>query len=400
MGAISPSPTRASIPSWRRARWAACSTAFRAALLLAVVALVSAGAARAAELNRVILRVNDRIVTLFDYRERLYDRERAIRKAEIAPEEMLKALGSAPNAVLREMMDEVLLLSRGDQLGSEVPEGRIDEAMSATRKNMGLDDEQQWQDALQQYGMTESEFRARTRDNLLFQEVLGREVRAKIKVAEEDLQRYYREHPKEFEVPAQYKLRDIVILEGNGRSEADLLALAAEIEQQLAAGKSLDDVAALYSPLKRTSSVNDLGTVVAGELDKALEAAVADVPVNGYSKPAKGRGGFHILQVLESTPAKTRGYSEVQPELEAAEKSQRFQSELATYMQELEKQAYIVANPPAEAASFRGTQPKAPESGLGDIAPGSEAAVPTEPPPGAAPSSTPPADAAPPPPRS
>jgi len=360
--------------------------------------LLTASAARATEFNRVILRVNDRIVTLFDFRERLFDRERAIRKAEIAPEDMLKALGAAPNAVLREMMDEILLLSRGDQLGSEVSEGRIDEAVLATRKNMGLDDEQQWQDALQQYGMTEAEFRARTRDNLLFQEVLGREVRAKIKVAEEDLQRYYREHQKEFEVPAQYKLRDIVILEGNGRTEQDLTALAGEIEQQLAAGKTLDDVAALYSPLKRTSSVNDLGTVVSGELDKGLEAAIAGVAVNGYSKPAKGRGGLHILQVLETTPAKTRGYSEVQPELEAAEKSQRFQSELATYMQELEKQAYIVANPPIEAASFRGTQPKAPESGLGDIAPGSEAAAPSEPPSEAAPASPPPSEAAPPPP--
>lgn len=322
----------------------------------------------------MILRVNDRIVTLYDYRERLADRERAIRKAEMPPEDMLKSLGAAPNDVLREMMDEVLLLSRGDQLGSDVPESRVDEAVSATRKNMGLDDDQQWQDALQAYGMTEGEFRSRTRDNLLFQEVLGREVRGKIKVVEEDLQRYYREHPKEFEIPAQYKLRDIVVLEGGGRSDQEVAALAADIEQQLAGGKKLEDVAALYAPLKRTSNVNELGTVVSGELDKALEGALTDVPVNGYSRPVKGRGGLHILQVLEHTPAKMRGYSEVQPELESAEKTRRMQSELATYMQELEKQAYIVASPPPEAAGFRGTRPKAPESGLEDIAPGTEAA--------------------------
>jgi parvulin-like peptidyl-prolyl isomerase len=379
MGAIFRSPTKASTRSWRRARAAACSNAFRASLLAFAGLAALAGGARANELNRVILRVNDRIVTLYDYRERLVDRERSIRKAEMPPEDMLRNLAAAPNAVLREMMDEVLLLSRGDQLGSEVPESRIDEAVSSTRKNMGLDDDQQWQDALQQYGMTEAEFRGRTRDNLLFQEVLGREVRGKIKVAEEDLQRYYREHPKEFEVKEQFKLRDIVVLEGSGRTDAELAALAAEIEQQLAAGKTLDDLAALYAPLKRTSTVNDLGNVTSGELDKALETAIADVPVKGYSKPAKGRGGLHILQVLERTPAKMRGYSEVQPELEAAERNQRFQAELATYMQDLEKQAYVVANPPAEAANFRGTRPKAPDSGLQDIAPGSEAAAPPAP---------------------
>src|SRR5436190_7453623 len=116
MGATFPSPTRVSIPSLLRELRAARKGVLAAAVLAAAM-LLTASAARATEFNRVILRVNDRIVTLFDFRERLFDRERAIRKAEIAPEDMLKALGAAPNAVLREMMDEILLLSRGDQLG-------------------------------------------------------------------------------------------------------------------------------------------------------------------------------------------------------------------------------------------------------------------------------------------
>ncbi len=334
--------------------------------------------------------MNDRIVTLYDYRERLEERERSIRKADIPANDMLKALAAAPNGVLREMMDEILLLSRGDQLGTEVPESRIDEAVNATRKNMGLEEEGQWQEALQQYGMSETAFRARTRDNLLFQEVLGREVRGKIKVNDEDLQKYYREHPKEFEIPAQYKLRDLVVLEGAGRTPQELAALAADLRHQLDTGKTLDDLAALYAPLKRTSAVTDLGSVTSGELDKGLEAAIANVAVKGYSQPTQGRGGLHILQVVDRTPAKLRDYSEVQSELESAEKTRRMQTELATYMVDLEKQAYIVATPPPEAANFRDTLPRTPEAGLDDLKSGkpTPAAAASDKP--AAPAATPP----------
>lgn len=352
--------------------------------------------AGATELNRVILRVNDRIVTLYDYRERLSERQHTIRKAEIPPDAMLKELAGAPNGVLREMMDEILLLSRGDQLGSEVSESRIDEAISATRKNMSIDDDAQWVQALQQYGMSEASFRTRTRDNLLFQEVMGREVRGKIKVEEEDLQKYYREHPKEFESPSQMKLREIVVLEGPDRTPTELSALAADLHRQLEGGKKLEELAALYAPQKRTSAVNDLGMVAAGELDPKLEAACADVPLNGYSQPVVARGGLHILQVLERIPAKMRPYSEVQPELESAEKNRRFQAELATYMQQLEKDAYIQASPPPEAANFRGMRPRAPEAGLDDIqAGGTEPAAPAKV--GETPPQPPPAAPAPPP---
>ena len=297
--------------------------------------------AGATELNRVILRVNDRIVTLYDYRERLSERQHAIRKAEIPPDAMLKELAGAPNGVLREMMDEVLLLSRGDQLGSEVSESRIDEAISATRKNMSIDDDAQWVAALQQYGMSEASFRTRTRDNLLFQEVMGREVRGKIKVEEEDLQKYYREHPKEFESPSQMKLREIVVLEGVGRTPAELAALAADLHRQLEGGK-LES-----SPLRAPHETHQLVLRARHghrqEARRKLEAACADVPLNGYSQPVVARGGLHILQVLERIPSRC-GLQRGQPELESAEKNRRFQTRLAT-MQQLEKDIYQ-ASPP------------------------------------------------------
>ena len=51
--------------------------------LVAVLWLAAAGAARAETVNRIILRVNDRIVTLYDYQERLAARRASMSAAEI-----------------------------------------------------------------------------------------------------------------------------------------------------------------------------------------------------------------------------------------------------------------------------------------------------------------------------
>ena len=355
----------------------------------ALLGLLLTGAAFGEDLDRVVLRVNDRIVTLQDFRERLAERERAIARGARSAEERDQLLSTAPTDTMREMMDEALLLSRGDQLAVEITPDRIDAAVEQTRQNMGMQTDADLDVALQQWNMTRDEMRARLRDQIMVQEVLTREVRQKIKVSEEELQKYYRDHPQEFETPEQTRLRSIVVLDSApGGSEA-AAERAGEIYAKLGLGAKLEDLAAKGSADKTTSGLIDLGWVKKGELDPVLEAAVRGVAPGGYSKPARGRGGWHILQVMERKPAKLSPYSEVQDELLTAERQRRFQSQLQTYMSDLEHRAYVQADPPAEAANFRAIPAAVPGSErleeIGTEPPPSVVAAPAAAPPPAAP---------------
>jgi parvulin-like peptidyl-prolyl isomerase len=330
-------------------------------LLASPAAFAQAPAATGAPLNGVILRVNDRIVTLYDYRERLEERQRAIERADMPDDERRQRLAAAPADVLRELLDENLLLSRGDQLVVEVEEERLERALQNARRNFGIENEEQFAQAMAQSGMTSDDFRARVRDQMVYQEVLGREVHSKIDIKEEELMREYRTRPGDFTTPAENQLREFVVLDDGGGSADERQALAVELAARVRAGEPMADVVAPTAISGRTSRAIELGWVKAGDLDAALDVAVAALEPGEVSAPVAARGGLHVLQLTERHAAKLRPFSEVKEEMEDAERMRRFQGELERYMAHLEQQAHIVADPPAEAAGFRRSTPSEPE---------------------------------------
>src|SRR6187455_1976343 len=154
-----------------------------------LVATIAAPAARAEEVNSIILRVNDEISTLYDYQERRDARLAAISEAKaLAPEERKKYVEEAPRATMREILDELLLLSRARQLVIEPGPGEIDEAMDATRQRMGIPSEEAFRAALEASHMTIADYRDRTSRSIKANQVIQREVNPRVAVPDEWLQ--------------------------------------------------------------------------------------------------------------------------------------------------------------------------------------------------------------------
>jgi peptidyl-prolyl cis-trans isomerase SurA len=374
---------------------------FRGALLVAfgLTAAISLGRpAAATEVNRVVLRVNDRIVTLYDYQERLGDRREQIARSEASAEDRQRLLAEAPKEVLRDFLDETLLLSRADQLDINPSADALAGAEAQARKNWGMEDDAQFRNALRQTGITAEEFRTRVRETLMYQEVLDRDVMSLVKVGDEDLQRYYREHPEEFRVAMQLHLREVVVLEQSGKSAEELEQAARALHAQLAAGKTLEDLAASGRDSATTSAVIDLGWLEPKDIDPAIAAAVDGLAHHDYAQPVKGRGGWHLVQLIERQDAHLRPFDEVREALRNRERSRRYQDRLADYMAGLEEKAFISSNVPPEAQGFRREHAQVPGADpLEALRP--EAAKPAAPaPPAAAPEPAPPATPSTPPP--
>lgn len=332
----------------------------------------------AEELNTIILRVNDEITTLYDYRERKAARERAIAESEMAPEDRRTLAADAGKATMREILDEMLLLSRARQLIIEPSKSELEEAMDATRNRMNLTTEAQFESALKSAGMNLADFRERTSRSIRVNAVIQREVRAMVEVDDEWLQRAYRERQDEFRIPAKSKVQEIVIptekLSGDKARE-----VAEAMRTALAAGESMADVVARLGGGDATGPV-DLGWVEAGELAPALEAAVAGLVPGAVSSPVEARGGLHLLQVLERTESTIRPFSEVRDELGASEQSKRFEEKMRAYLADLEARAYLLENTPPEAVGYREVARENPNDPLAAFAP-KRAPKPAAPPP-------------------
>lgn len=350
----------------------------RTACAALVYCALPVAALPAEELNTIILRVNDEITTLFDYRERKEARERAIAESDLSSEERRTLIADAGKATMREILDEMLLLSRARQLIIEPSKSELDEAMDATRTRMNLTTEAAFANALKSSGMTLEDFRERTSRSIRVNAVIQREVRAKVEVDDEWLQRTYRERQEEFRIPAKAKVQEIVIpaekLSGDKARE-----VAEAMRSALAAGESMADVVARLGGGDATGPV-DLGWVEAGELAPALEAAVAGLVAGGVSSPVEARGGLHLLQVLERTESTIRPFGEVKDDLAAKEQSRLFEEKMRAYLADLEARAYLLENTPPEAVGYREVSSDTANDPLAAFAP-KRAPKPASPPP-------------------
>jgi len=304
-------------------------------------------------INRIVLRVNDRIATLHDYQQRRADYVQDVMRREQDPAERQRLVGQAGEAVFANLFSELLLDSRADQLGVEINDAQVDTALAQLRESNNIKTDQDFTAALAQSGMTVAQLRAQLRNSLRVQEVRGREVQSRVKVDEEDLRRYYRKNLEQFRQPEQVQLREVVVLEEGGAPAEEQAAIAAGIRAKAAAGTPLADAAAELAQKGVTSNVIELGWVSPGDLDKNLETAVWKLPKGSVSDPVQARGGLHLVQVIDRRESRIPPFSEVQAAIQQREQERVFREEVAKYMVELEKKSLIVANPPEEAAGFR-----------------------------------------------
>ena len=325
-----------------------------AVLGLAVLTGLAAPRPAGAEvLNRLVLRVNDQVATLYDYQRRRAETMRQIVQGIQDPAERQTALSQVSENVFRDMFQELLLSSRADQLAVEVTDQEVDERLAKIRDSLGIKTDADFQAALRQNEMTLEGLRSQTRKNLRIGEVMQKEVTSKIKVKDEDLRRFYRQHQEQFTVPEQVQLREVVVLEDSGLPAAERGSIAAAIREAVVSGKSLADAAVAYAGKGQTSSVVEIGWVSPKDLDPKLEAAAWKLPKNGITEPVAARGGDHLLQLIDRHPQHLRPFAEVQAAIQQQEQERIFRSESTKYMADLETRSLVVADPPSEAANFR-----------------------------------------------
>jgi peptidyl-prolyl cis-trans isomerase SurA len=363
-------------------------------LLLGAALLPLTAGAQTLLINRIVVRVNDRIATMIDFQRQLAERKEAILADPGLPDERRRQLlDAAGRDVLTDIYQELLLLSRADQLGTRATEAEVDKAVAQMRERMELQNDEQFQRALADGRLTEEALRDRLRHNLLVQEVMGREVHPRLRVEEDEMRRYYREHPLEFTNPEAVRLQDVVALE-EGSDAGAVAATAREVREALAAGTPAEEVAKQHGA---AAQLVDLGWVNAGDLDAELEKAAWALQPNGVTAPVRGRGGLHVVKLLERRAAALRPFDEVKEQIAARLEQSHLGEEYGKYLRELEQRSYITLKVPPEAEGFTGLAAagEAPtgNEGLEELAP--ERPAPTKPTPtkpaGAKPATPPPA---------
>ena len=291
----------------------------------------------------VIARVNDQIITRSEFEraeQGLLDEAKQQGASESELEDRRKNL-------LRDMIDQQLLLSKGKDLGI-TGDAETMRRLDDIRKQNHLDSMEALEKAATQQGVSFEDFKQQIKNQAITQQVVREEVGRRLNMSQAQEQAYYTAHAKEFEVPEQVHLSEILIPTPDTATDAQIAAAQAKADglaAQLKAGAKFADLAKSSSGGPTASAGGDLGDFPRGKLGDVLETATFSLPAGGITPPIRTRQGFVILRVDSHQAAGVPPLSAVEPEVQQAIYLEQLQPALRVYLTKEREDAYIDIKP-------------------------------------------------------
>lgn len=153
---------------------------------LAIVLLLGAPAARAEIVDRILAVVSGQIITLSDVNAAL---RFGLVPADVSTDPV--------NAALQRLIDRRVMLEEAERYASAEPSpAEVAAAVAAVRETFA--DDLAFERALGQTAMTRERLAGAVRDSLRFDAYVEQRLASTAPPSEEEILRYYREHPDEF----------------------------------------------------------------------------------------------------------------------------------------------------------------------------------------------------------
>jgi peptidyl-prolyl cis-trans isomerase SurA len=291
----------------------------------------------------VIARVNDQIISRSDLERAEQQLQQDGQQAGATPAQM----ESRQKDLLRDLIDQQLLLSRGKQLSINA-DAEVIRRLDDIRKQNHLDTMEDLEKAAQQQGVSFEDFKANIRNTIITQEVVRDEVGRHLQMTPAQEQAYYDAHKQEYAQPEQIRLSEILVPTPADASEAVVAQAKAKadgIEKQLQAGDKFDALAKQVSGGPTAAQGGDLGTFKRGGLAKILEDQTFGLKAGQFTAPIRTRQGFVILEVTEHDDAGIPPLKTIEPQIEEAMYTAEMQPALRAYLTKLREDAYIDIKP-------------------------------------------------------
>jgi peptidyl-prolyl cis-trans isomerase SurA len=299
-----------------------------------------------AVVEEIVARINNAIVTRGDIRREHEKMAQDIKQQNLA--DPAAALADGEKNLLRSLIDQQLLLQKGDELGISVDADLI-KRLDQMRRDMGAASMEEMEKAATAQGVNFEDFKQGIKNDLITQRVIGQEVGSHVQITRDEVQKYYDAHKAEMDQPEQVNLSEILIPVGTGDSstepsEADLAqakANADSLEAKLKAGSKFEDLARNFSKGPSAAQGGELGYFKRGALAKALEDKTFALKTGDVTEPLRTRQGFVILKVNDHTTPGIPPLSKIEDQIKNNIYYEKVQPAVREYLTKLREDAYI-----------------------------------------------------------
>jgi peptidyl-prolyl cis-trans isomerase SurA len=317
---------------------------FIVALIVAGLAWTTVLAAAPEVIEEIVAVVNDDIITLSQYKQQFTLQLQQLKAANLPQEQYDKQYAMLKSELLNAMITELLILQQAKEKNLNVSE-ELKNSLASIKKENNLASDDDLRRAVEQQGMSYDQWLKQYEETLLKQAVMITDVYRSIVLDESEVVQYYKQHPQEFTVPAEFKLEAIYLAPSRRNPEA-LEALKAEILDKLKAGAAFKDVASDLSDPPMKEAKGELGTFKKGELDAALEQAAEKTKAEEVSSWVETKNGWYLIKVVEKKESYLRSFDEARAAVQDKLLGEKRQKKTDEYITALREHSYIkILNP-------------------------------------------------------
>jgi parvulin-like peptidyl-prolyl isomerase len=263
--------------------------------------------------NRIVALVDGDPITSYEVRK-------------FAAEDPRLAQSNASSSdVLEIVITKKVLEKEIEAQGIKVTDADIDRYIANVRQRNNINEEQ-LDAALAQQGMTRARYRQQIKDELERAQLINREIRGKVSVSPEEIERYRKAQGGDGEPATDHEaeptpkaaasgdadeeitISHIVLQIPAGASDEQIAAIEAradKIHEELEDGADFATVAARESEDGAAKAGGKLGTFKKSEIKDELAGAVEGLDAGEISKPVRSARAIHIVRLDERVTAQS-----------------------------------------------------------------------------------------------
>lgn len=270
-------------------------------------------------MEEIVCKVNGDIITRTEL-----ERDRArlteeLRRQGLSGARLNDAVNTRVKDLLRDRIDNLLLISRGKELqlnvDSDVNRQLADIQRKSVTQDKALADPEKFQAFVkEQTGQSYEDYKADMKNSLLAQRVVREEVSGKIKFKREELQAYYDAHQDQYQREERIFLREILVA-ANPDNTAIAEKKAKDLVAQARKGEKFPELAMANSDAASAQAGGFIDPYTKAQLSPELITAVWEQPKGYITDPIKLPGGYLILKVDDHQKAGLASLDEVEAEV-------------------------------------------------------------------------------------
>lgn len=296
-------------------------------------------------LDRVVAVVNDEVITLSELNQEAAPFLDQI-KNEVPDSRQENQMSQARKEVLEKMIDQELIRQEAANEHIRVTEEEVDQTLARIAQDNNTTVEN-IRKKLQASGASLENYRENIRMQILRSRLVGRNIRAKTVVSDEQIKDYYENtYGRDYDKEGYHLLQFGAGWDDKGRHETkrDAWKQAKEMRKRIADGADFSDIIREYSDLPSASEGGDIGVFKKNELAPYMQRAIKDLQPGELSPVIETGVGYQFFLLLGS---KTGDVSQKAPLNMVRENireklyKKSLEKRFAKWTKELREKAYI-----------------------------------------------------------